>query len=385
MKKFLTTIAVTVALGLGLTACGDTEAPSDEGGAETPAVESTPTEETTAIGMLTDTGGINDQSFNQGTWEGIQRFQTDHGTITSNHVAPGTMAVADLVSTAESLIVSGHELIIMTGHTFEDAIGILQEEHPDTKFIILDGEPKVDDKSVIMDNTLAIYFAEQQAGFMAGIAAALETETGKVGFIGGAEIPPVQRFGWGFLAGVAYANEELGLDVEVVDYVYQGTFNDVQAGTALAGGMYDKGIDIIFSAAGAVGTGVIDEARTRAANEERVFVIGVDSDQYEAGMMSNGESVILTSAIKRVDNAAYDYIQKFLAGEFPGGEVVVENASTNGVGLPAENPNLSEDTQATADDILEAIKAGDIVVPETAESLADFLEEVGYDVKELDF
>ena len=385
MKKFLTTIAVTVALGLGLTACGDTEAPSDEGGAETPAVDSTPTEETTAIGMLTDTGGINDQSFNQGTWEGIQRFETDHGTITSNHVAPATLAVADLVSTAESLIVSGNELIIMTGYTFEDAIGILQEEHPDTKFIILDGEPKVDDKSVIMDNTLAIYFAEQQAGFMAGIAAALETETGKVGFIGGAEIPPVQRFGWGFLAGVAYANEELGLDVEVVDYIYQGTFDDVQAGTALAGGMYDKGIDIIFCAAGAVGTGVIDEARTRAANEERVFVIGVDSDQYEAGMMSNGESVILTSAVKRVDNAAYDYIQKFLDGEFPGGETVREDASSNGVGLPDENPNLSDDTQEKTDEIFEAIKAGDIVVPDTAEGLADFLEEVGYDVKEIKF
>lgn len=385
MKKFLTTIAVTVALGLGLTACGDTEAPSDEGGAETPGVESTPTEGTTAIGMLTDTGGINDQSFNQGTWEGIQRFEMDHGTITSNHVAPGTMAVADLVSTAESLIVSGNELIIMTGFTFENAIGILQEEHPDTKFIILDGEPKVNDKSVIMDNALAIYFAEQQAGFMAGIAAALETETGKVGFIGGAEIPPVQRFGWGFLAGVAYANEELGLDVEVVDYIYQGTFDDVQAGTALAGGMYDKGIDIIFCAAGAVGTGVIDEARTRAANEERVFVIGVDSDQYEAGMMSNGESVILTSAVKRVDNAAYDYIQKFLDGEFPGGETVREDASSNGVGLPDENPNLSDDTQEKTDEIFEAIKAGDIVVPDTAEGLADFLEEVGYDVKEIKF
>ena len=369
MKKLFTTIAVTVALGL--TACGS----GNEGGAETPTVE------TASIGMLTDTGGINDRSFNQGTWAGIQRFETDHGTITSNHLSPDTMAVADLVTTAESLIVSGHELIIMPGFVFEEAISILQEKHPETKFIILDGEPE----NHIEENTLAIYFAEEQAGFMAGVAAALESETSKVGFIGGAEIPPVERFGWGFVAGVAYANETFDLDVEVVDFVYQGSFNDVQAGTALAGGMYDKGIDVIFVAAGAVGTGVVDEAKTRATAEERVFVIGVDSDQFEDGMMANGESVILTSAVKRVDNAAYEYIQKFLDGEFKGGEVVVEDATTNAVGLPDENPNLSDETQLKTNQVFEEIKAGDIVVPNNADDLREFLEEVEFDFTNISF
>jgi len=372
MKKLFSTIALSALLGLGLTACG-----SDE------------TTDKASVGMLTDTGGINDQSFNQGTWEGIERFRQDHGTIIANHASPGTMALPELVTTAESLITAGHELIIMAGFTFEEAIGILQEDYPEVKFIILDGEPQVEvdgDLEVRIDsNALSIYFAEEQAGFMAGIAAALETETGKVGFIGGMEIPPVQRFGWGFLAGVAYANEVFDLDVVVEQFVYQGTFNDIQAGAALAGGMYNDGIDIIFAAAGAVGTGVIDEAKTRAANGERVFVIGVDSDQFEAGMMENGESVILTSAVKRVDNAAYEYIQKFLNGEFPGGQSITKDATTDGVGLPENNPNLSEETQEKADSALENIKNGEVIVPRTAEDLEIFLSERGFDASELRF
>ncbi|MTK87643.1 BMP family ABC transporter substrate-binding protein, partial [Turicibacter sanguinis] len=206
-----------------------------------------------------------------------------------------------------------------------------------------------------------------------------------VGFIGGMKIPAVEKFGFGYVAGVAYANATYGLEVEVADYLYNGTFTDVQGGQAQAGGMYDKGIDIVFVAAGGVGNGVINEAKTRAEAGEEVYVIGVDVDQYEEGVMSNGKSVILTSAIKRIDNAAYENIDAFVNGNFPGGQVITMDAKTNGIGLPEVNPNLTEDTTTKTNEVFEAIKAGTVVAPTSAEELELMLAELGYDASNINF
>ncbi len=270
-------------------------------------------------------------------------------------------------------------MIIAPGFKFEEAIGKLQAENPETKFVILDGEPE----GGVAENSVAIYFAEQEAGFLAGIAAALETKTGKVGFIGGMVIPAVQKFGYGFVTGVAYANANLGTNVEVADYLYNGTFSDVSGGQAQAGGMYDKGIDIIFVAAGGVGNGVIAEGKVRAEAGDDVYVIGVDVDQYEDGIISDGSSVILTSAIKRIDNAAYDKIDELVNGTFTGGQVITMDAKNDGVGLPAENPNLSEATQQAADEAFELIKNGTIVVPTELDEVTAMLEDLGFDASHL--
>ena len=370
MKKKFSMLTIALAASLGLVACGTGE--GDKG-------TTTNGEAKIKVGMMTDSGTIDDKSFNQGTWEGIQRYQEENGTIEAQYIKPGGEATQDYLEAADNLLAKGNELIIAPGFKFEEAIGKLQAENPETKFVILDGEPE----GGVAENSVGIYFAEQEAGFLAGIAAALETKTGKVGFIGGMVIPAVQKFGYGFVTGVAYANANLGTNVEVADYLYNGTFNDVSGGQAQAGGMYDKGIDIIFVAAGGVGNGVIAEGKVRAEAGDDVYVIGVDVDQYEDGIISDGSSVILTSAIKRIDNAAYDKIDELVNGTFTGGQVITMDAKNDGVGLPAENPNLSEATQQAADEAFELIKNGTIVVPTELDEVTAMLEDLGFDASHL--
>ena len=144
--------------------------------------------------------------------------------------------------------------------------------------------------------------------------------------------------------------------------VYEGTFENAAGGTQIAATMYDRGVKAIFCAAGSVGNGVITEAKTRVNTGETAWVIGVDSDQYNDGIYADGKSVILTSAIKKVDVATYDAIKDFKEDKFKGGQTLTFDVSNDGVGLPEENPNLSEDTMTKVNEVIEAIKADQIEV-----------------------
>ena len=369
MRKFTSMFMIMMLTMVTLVACSAGK--EDQG---------TTGEKSFKVGMMIDSGTIDDKSFNQGTWEAILRYTEDHKGVKGQHVQPNGETTSDYLSAADNLIMAGNEVIVAPGYKFEEAITELQTANSEVSFIILEGQP-----ATMADNTLSIYFAEHQAGFLAGMAAALQSQTGKVGFIGGMKIPAVERFGWGYVAGVAYANKTYNTNVEVVDYQYQGTFNDVQGGQMMAGGMYDKGIDIIFSAAAAVGNGVINEAKARTESGEHVYVIGVDVDQYEEGLMNDGKSVILTSAIKRIDNAVYDALKAYGEGKFPGGEIISMDASTDGVGLPETNPNLTVETQEKVNETLAKIKEGQLVVPAIAEELDTFLSDAGYDAKTINY
>lgn len=372
MRKFTSMLIVTMVAMIALVACS-----SDKG----ESGSTTGTDNVNfKVGMMIDSGTIDDKSFNQGTWEGILAYTDDHKGVKGQHVQPNGETTADYLSAADNLMMAGNNVIIAPGFKFEEAITELQTANPEVSFVILDGEP-----ATMAENTTAIYFAEHEAGFLAGVAAALQSQTGKVGFIGGMKIPAVERFGWGYLAGVAYANKNYATNVEVVDYQYQGTFYDVQGGQMMAGGMYDKGIDIIFSAAAAVGNGVINEAKARTEAGEKVYVIGVDVDQYDEGLMNDGSSVVLTSAIKRIDVAVYDTLKAYGEGNFPGGQIITMDAKTNGVGLPETNPNLTTDTQAKVDETLAEIQSGALVVPVTGEELDTFLAEVGYQANTINY
>ncbi len=372
MRKFTSMLIVTMVAMISLVACS-----SDKG----ESGSTTGTDNVNfKVGMMIDSGTIDDKSFNQGTWEGILAYTKDHKGVKGQHVQPNGETTADYLSAADNLMMAGNNVIIAPGFKFEEAITELQTANPEVSFVILDGEP-----ATMAENTTAIYFAEHEAGFLAGVAAALQSQTGKVGFIGGMKIPAVERFGWGYLAGVAYANENYATNVEVVDYQYQGTFYDVQGGQMMAGGMYDKGIDIIFSAAAAVGNGVINEAKARTEAGDKVYVIGVDVDQYDEGLMNDGSSVVLTSAIKRIDVAVYDTLKAYGEGNFPGGQIITMDAKTNGVGLPETNPNLTTDTQAKVDETLAEIQSGALVVPVTGEELDTFLSEVGYQANTINY
>jgi len=316
------------------------------------------------VGMVTDAGTIDDKSFNQGTWEGI-KMATAEGLASEKYLKPIGTTEADYIKEIGNLYDAGYRFIVTPGFKFETAIYTAQEKYVDAKFVLIDGFPHAGDwNPVIGPNTVSIFFAEDESGFLAGVATALQLGEGEAGFIGGMEIPAVQMFNWGFQRGVTYANNNLGTNVtiEADNVVYQGSFDNVSAGQQLAAGMFDKGVDVIFCAAGGVGIGGINEAKVRAQNGEEVWIVGVDVDQYEEGIYEGDSSIILTSAMKYIDVAAYEMIKAELSGEFPGGQRLTLNAANGGVGIPVVNPNLDADVEETVASVFEQIARGEIAV-----------------------
>lgn len=375
MNKLLK-LSMVAALTLGLVACAKAEEKEEKG---------------IKVGMVTDAGTIDDKSFNQGTWEGILEYKEDNSNTEVQYLMPTGETTQDYLEAIDNLAMTGVEVMVLPGFKFEEAVGKAQSLYPDVKFVLIDGEPQVaiDYEGCpvyeVAENTVSIFFAEQQASFLAGIATALETQTNKVAFLGGMEVPAVQKLGWGFVAGIAYANANLGTNVEVTDYIYQGTFTDLDAGKAIAAGMYDKGVDVVFAAAGVVGVGAINEAKTRSEAGNEVFIVGVDVDQYEEGLLTDGSSVILTSAMKYLGRAAYDQINAYANGEFEGGRTILMDANANGVGLPGVNPNLSDATLKEVNEVAEMIKTGEVEVPNTKDNLISFLEEMSCDFGNLSY
>ena len=367
---------MVAALTLGLVACAKAEETEEKG---------------IKVGMATDSGTIDDKSFNQGTWEGVLEYKEDNPSAEVQYLMPTGETTQDYLEAIDNLAMTGVEVMVLPGFKFEEALGVAQEKYPEIKFVAIDAEPLVGTDAEgnpvyeVADNTVSIFFAEQQASFLAGIATALETETNKVAFLGGMEVPAVQKLGWGFVAGIAYANANLGTNVEVTDYIYQGTFTDLDAGKAIAAGMYDKGVDVVFAAAGGVGVGAINEAKTRAEDGNKVFIVGVDVDQYDEGLLTNGKSVILTSAMKYLGQAAYDQINAYANGGFEGGRTILMDVNANGVGLPEVNPNLSDATLKEVNEVAEMIKAGEIEVPNTKEKLKTFLDRMNCDFGNLGY
>ena len=355
MKKKLLSLLMASTIGLGLlTGCGSTNSDSAEGSAK--------------IGMVTDAGRIDDKSFNQGSWEGIQRSKEELGTDIK-YLKPEGTTIADYSTKIKDLYDGGYKFIVTPGFKFEGAIFEAQDKYKDAKFVLIDGIPnngKNGDENVskIGENTVAVSYAEHEAGFMAGVAASLELKEGDLGFLGGMESSAVQKFNWGFQQGVAFANEKLGtkMSLQEKNVIYQGSFDDSAAGGQIAAQMYDNGVKAIFCAAGGVGVGAIQEAKNRTASGKEAWIIGVDVDQYDDGIYEGDKSVILTSAIKRIDHASYDMIKKELDGSFPGGQTLRYDVTNDGVGLPDKNPNLSEETITEVNKVFEQLKNGEITV-----------------------
>lgn len=314
--------------------------------------------------MVTDAGTIDDKSFNQGTWEGVVRAGEEF-KLETKYLKPAGTTEADYMKEIGNLYDAGFKFIVCPGFKFETAIFHAQDRYKDAKFVIIDGNPHAGDfVPVVKENTVSIFFAEHESGFVAGVATALQLKEGELGFIGGMEIPAVQKFNWGFQQGVAYANANLGtkMSIKPENVIYQGTFDNVAAGQQLAAQMYDRGVKAIFAAAGGVGVGVINEAKSRVKAGEEVWVVGVDVDQYAEGIYEGEKSVILTSAMKQISTATFDVIKAEKDGEFPGGQILTFDAKNDGIGIPAENPNLSDEVEEQVAEVYEKMKSGEITV-----------------------
>ncbi|WP_297423087.1 BMP family ABC transporter substrate-binding protein [Clostridium sp.] len=361
MKKRILSLlaisAITVTLFAG---CGSSSSSNGTGG------DKTAKEEKIKVGMVTDSGTIDDKSFNQGTWEGLEKTKADFGTETK-YLKPTGETEADYLKNIGDLYDSGYKFIATPGFKFETAIFKAQDKYKDAHFVLIDGTPNDGAQPPnykVGDNTVSILFAEHQSGFIAGVAAAAQIKEGEFGFIGGMEIPAVQKYNWGFQQGVAYANKNLGTKISMKpeNVVYQGTFNDVAAGQQLAAQMYDRGVKVVFCAAGGVGAGAITEAKNRAKAGKEVWVVGVDVDQYQEGVGDNGKSIILTSAMKKVDAASYNMVKALKEGNFPGGQTLTFDITKDAVGIPEKNPNLSDETMKTVQDLVAKLKDGSVKV-----------------------
>ncbi len=321
-----------------------------------------PVESQVKVGLVvTHDEAIEDRSFIEGTWNGMQKNATSLDQEVT-YIVSSSKTTPDYESAIDSLINSGYSTIVLVGYEFIEAINNSSATNPEVEYIIID-------EFIEGDNIKSVVFSEEEGGFIGGLTAALSSESGKVGFIGGMEIPPVKKYAVGFEAGVKYAKEVLGAEIENNTVIFEGSFDNVPGGASLAAGLYDQGVDVIMHAAGGVGIGVINEAMERSD----VWVIGVDIDQYDLGKKDDGSSVILTSSMKNVDVAVGEVMKQLSDGSYEGGQSYKGNINNGGISLPESNPNLDSEVENTVKEIMAEIVAGDLVIPSDDESLASFL------------
>lgn len=308
-------------------------------------------EEGFSIGMITDEGGVDDRSFNQSAWEGMNEWAQVNDLGDDRVQYYQSDDASDFIPNLQTALANDHDIIYGIGFLLLEAIEDVASDNPDQYFGI------VDDISEL-DNVVSITFADHEAAFLAGVAAAHTTETDHVGFIGGIEGPVIDRFQTGFEAGVAHVDENIQVDVE-----YAGSFDDASAGQQIASTMYSAGADIVYHAAGAVGNGVFTEARNRLedGSETDLWVIGVDRDQHEEGNWAEG-NFTLTSTLKEVGMSIGLATNETLESGFPGGENIAYGLEDEGVGISAGN--LTEDVLAEVEEAREGINNGEIEVPE---------------------
>ena len=363
MIKSKKLLAVGVIAALGLAACGSDD---DSGSASTDAPDSTEatTENTTdgtdapatgdgaTVGVVYDITGRGDRSFNDAAGAGLDEAKAEFGVVGLESTPTGD---GDRAERVQGLVDEGSGLVVGVGFLFEDAMNTVAAANPDTSFAIIDSV-------VDLPNVASLVFSEEQGSFLVGAAAALKTQTGTVGFIGGVENDLIQKFQAGYEAGVAAVDP----DVEVlVNYITQppdfGGFNDPARAKEIAAAQYEAGADIIYSAAGSSGLGAF-EAAADAGEPGDVWAIGVDSDQYQL-VAPELQPYILTSMLKRVDVATFDTIAAFNDGTFVPG-VQVFDAASGGVGYSTSG-GFIDDITDQLDELAAQIASGDIEVPST--------------------
>ncbi len=361
MKKVL---ALTLALVMcfGLVACS---------GGTTTSAEPSGDPSTLKIAIVTSPSGVDDGSFNEDNYNGILAFIANHPGATVTPVnEPTGEATASVQAVADCF--ADYDVIVTPGFQFA-GIGALAQENPDKKFILVDSFPAdAEGNEITVDNIYAMQFAEQESGFFAGVAAAMETQTGKVAVVNGVAFPSNVNYQYGFESGVYYANKNLGTSatmVELPSYAgtdvtganvggnYVGDFNDEATGKVVGEALIAEGCDIIFVAAGNSGNGVF----TAAKENGNVKVIGCDVDQYDDG--ANGDSnIILTSVLKNMAQEVERQLNAIEDGTFKGGNYTL-HADTDSTGYVSADgrQQLSEATLSALTDAYAKVKSGEIV------------------------
>ena len=347
MKKTARFAALALAATLALSACGSEDTESSTGtdgdGGDAPTSD-------VKVGMAYDVGGRGDQSFNDSAAAGLDQAIDEFGMESQESEAEDGEAESAREERLRTFADAGYDPIIAVGFAYAASIGKVAEEYPDVHFAI------IDDSSVEADNVASLVFAEEQGSFLVGAAAALKTETDQIGFVGGVETPLIQKFEAGYVAGAESVNPDIEVDVTYLTQVpdFSG-FADPAKGKTAAQGMYDNGADIVYHASGGSGGGVFE-----AASESGNWAIGVDSDQYNTADPSVQES-ILTSMLKNVNVAVYEYLSQVNDGDFPSG-VTTYDLAVDGVGYSTSG-GFVDDIVDQLDELKQQIIDGEISVP----------------------
>ena len=297
------------------------------------------------IGMISDTGGVNDESFNQSTWEGLQQAQEKYGKDKVQVKYVESSQEADYTPNIETFVEEDLDLIIGVGYKMAGAIEEASKNYPDVQFAIIDHSYEKQP-----ENVTSLIYEDNTAAYLAGLVAAKKTETNKVAFIGGIKSATLDKFEYGFRAGVKAANPNCELTVR-----YLNSFSDSALAKSVANQMHKDGVDVIYTAAGAAGTGAIE-----AAKENNKMAIGVDVDQSPLAPDN-----IISSTMKNVNVSIVNLVGEILEDNYQGGQVIVNTLASGGVGLSdTTKDHVSKDILDYVNEQAGKIKSGEIVVPE---------------------
>lgn len=342
-------LGLTAAMVLSLTACGGGKTETTKAQEETSGGKSS-----FSVAMITDTGGINDQSFNQSAWEGLTELKNKTGAEV-NYIE--SKQASDFVTNLERLGDSGANLLWGVGYACADAVLEAAGSNPDIQYAIIDNAYEN-----TPSNVTGVMFRAQEPSFLVGYVAGRTTQTGKVGFVGGISSGLIDQFQYGFEAGVKYAAKELGKDIDI-SVQYAESFSDAAKGKAIAARMYSDGCDVIYHAAGGTGTGVIE-----AAKEADKWVIGVDRDQAYLAPEN-----VLTSALKLVGKAVQEVSEEAMNGKEIGGQTLTFGLQEDCVGIPEEHGNMTEGVYEDTLKVKDKIKNGELTPPTTKEEYEAFI------------
>jgi basic membrane protein A and related proteins len=347
-NRFFQIVSIAILTSITLAGCSD----------RNNNVSASDNEENFKIGIVMSKTEINDRGFNQTVWEGVEQTAKKHKwKEKKNYLKANPNPGKDFEKQLQKFSKENYNIIFGIGYSFEDSMKKIASEQKKSNFVIFDG-------IVEKPNVVSVTYREEQSSFLAGIVAGMQTKSLKVGFIGGIKDEFIERFEYGFRAGVMSIDPKIKVLTK-----YSDTFDKPEEGSKMAAELYKNGADIIFQAAGKTGLGVFDEAKKLKKNGKNVWVIGVDRDQYDVGMPEN---ITLTSAIKRIDKGVDEVITKSFKGNFRGGRILRYGIKENGVGLSKSHKNLSKDTITQVKLYKENIKTGNIVVPASKKEFKNF-------------
>ena len=322
--------------------------------------------------MMSDLGGVNDQSFNQSAWEGLQSLKSKLAEkVTVSYAEP--KQTADFFQILDKLADGSYNVIYGIGYALCDSLYETATLNLDKNFVMVDYDFGKDTPN----NVTCVMFHSQEAALLAGYIAGKTTKTNKVGFLGGMKGYIIDQFEYGFKAGVYLAARELGKVIEVLTQ-YADSFTDVAKGKAIGAKLYDRGCDVAMHSAGTVGLGLIESAK-----EHGTFAIGVDRDQSDIA-----PECVLTSAMKNVGKAVELIGNSFFNKEDLGGKTLVYGAKEGCVGIPQDYRLMGKSTYDAAMKLLEKIHDGkikiagkDLTIPYSEETYSGFKEGISGAIK----